>query len=219
MMVGTDLTVQVLVDGVYCCIEVTLEELKPWNNAYTTSALEGAQASSMRCQKLVGFIMAPVASGVMLTQVPVLPVLTPLATKEERYIPPLLPVVPRDAYMSPLAASSRSAPRVELPKTGEPSTCVQVVPPSVDLCTPAALAPTGLSEAYKWPLASINRSCTYRKVAVDSNLFQVTPPSILFHIPSPCTASALNHPSPVPKYIVFGVVGFCTKLLIAILSK
>ena len=63
-----------------------------------------------------------------------------------------------------------------------------------------------------FPLLSCARSCTYSKVnsvgvvmIVEGKAVHVTPPSVLFKIPLPFTASILNQPSPVPAYIMFAL--------------
>ena len=97
IIVGTVLTDHELVALSYRWIEVQLFEPAPWNKAYTTLVSEGATAISIRCHKLAGVVTTPLALGVMLTHVPVLPVLVVLMEYVERYIPPLLPFVPNVA--------------------------------------------------------------------------------------------------------------------------
>ena len=84
-----------------------------------------------------------------------------------------------------------------------PSTCVQVRPPSVDLITPRLLEVRFRKATYKFPLLSITKSWTYSKPEVEGIWLHVVPPSVLLKIPAPLTASKLNHPSPVPAYMVF----------------
>jgi hypothetical protein len=49
--------------------------------------------------------------------------------------------------------------------------------------------------------------------------FQLLPPSVLFKIPAPLTASILNHPSPVVAKSVSGCKGSCIILLMARLGS
>ena len=71
-----------------------------WPTAYSLNGLEGAIANSILnlsfCQ-----------GGVTSTQVPKAPVLTPFRAKEDFQIEPV-PNIPRQAYTSPLPATSRS---------------------------------------------------------------------------------------------------------------